>query len=125
MRPWSDELDLYAKLLNLDDDEYRRLIGPARRNPKLAATVRRFLRLRLLRAGINPDDPPVFVLPRDLSKSDYPLGRARCGEVIGDEVGLSQQDIQAGGGIGIFGLSGTGKSTLVKLFVLDFLGKKI
>lgn len=110
MRPWADELDLYAQLLNLDQSEYSKLIGPARRSPKLAATVKRFLRLRLLRAGINPDDPPVFVLPRDLSTSDYPLGRAKCGEVIGDEMGLSQQDVEAGGGIGIFGISGVGKT---------------
>ena len=125
MRPWQDELDLYAQLLNLDQSEYKKLIGTARRNPKLAATVKRSLRLRLLRAGINPDDPPVFVLPRDLSTSDYPLGRAKCGEVVGDEMGLSQQDVEAGGGIGIFGISGVGKTTLVKIFLLRFSGKTI
>ncbi len=125
MRPWSDELDLYAKLLNLDEDEYKRLIAPAKRNPKLAATVRRFLRLRLLKAGINPDNLPFFVLPHGISPSDYVLGRAKCGEIVGDEVGFSQQDIQAGGGIGFFGIAGQGKSTLVKLFILQFLGKRI
>ena len=125
MRPWSDELDLYAKLLNLDQSEYIKLIGPARRNSKLAATVKRFLRLRLLREGINPDDPPPIGMPHGLSPTDYPLGCAKCGEVVGEEVGLSQEDIQAGGGVGVFGISGTGKSTLVKIFLLKFSGKPI
>ena len=124
MRPWEDELDNLAKLLNLNEAEYRRLIAPAKRNPKLRDITFRLLRLRLIRAGINPDDIPLFSMPRDLSPSDYILGNAMCGEITGEEVGLSQEDL-LGGGIGIFGLSGVGKTTLVKIFLLAFSGKEI
>lgn len=128
--PWAGSITLGLMAAKagkswLDGTGHRRLIGSARRNPKLTATVRRFLKLHLLRQGINPDHPPPFVLPRGISTSDYPLGHAKCGELIGEEVGLSQKDIDAGCGIGIFGISGVGKSTLTKLFILHFLGKKI
>jgi len=72
--------------------------------------------------GIDPTHPPAFGMPHDLSPSDYPLGKARCGSMVGQDVGLSKNDLQ-GGGIGVFGISGTGKTTTVKLLLLSFAGK--
>lgn len=114
---------ILVELLGRDDPRVQSLIWAAR-DPKMQGAVRNMLRNMARQQGWDPDDPPAFALPRGLSASDYVLGRAKCGELVGEEVGLSQEDIQAGGGIGIFGISGTGKSTLVKLFILNFLGKK-
>ena len=115
---------ILVELLGRDDPRIQSLIWAAR-DPKMQGAVRNMLRNMARQQGWDPDDPPAFGLPRDLSANDYVLGRAKCGELVGEDVGLSQEDIDAGGGIGIFGISGVGKSTLTKIFILEFLGKKI
>jgi len=117
------ETDILVELLGRDDPKVQALLWAAR-DPKMQGAVRNMLRNMARQQGWDPDDPPAFALPRRISTSDYPLGRAKCGELVGEEVGLSQKDIDAGGGIGIFGISGVGKSTLTKVFILNFLGKK-
>ena len=118
------EMEILVELLGRDDPKVQSLIWAAR-DPKMKGAVRNMLRNMARQQGWDPDAPPAFGLPRSISTSDYVLGRAKCGELVGEEVGLSQEDIQAGGGIGIFGISGTGKSTLVKILLLKFSGKSI
>ena len=119
------EIYILAELLGRDDPKVKSLVWTAGRNPKMQGMVRNLLRSLARARRIDPDNLPVFGMPDDsLSSSDYPLGRAKCGEALGEEVGLSQEDLQ-GGGIGFFGIAGLGKTTLVKLFILHFLGKKI
>lgn len=117
---------ILVQLLGPQDPQIQSLVFAAR-DPKMQDAVLNMLRGLVRQRGINLDNLPAFALPEGegLSPSDYPLGRAKCGEALGQEVGLSQQDIDAGGGIGVFGLSGTGKSTLVKIFILRFLGRSI
>lgn len=114
---------ILAELLGRDDPKVQSLIWAAR-NPAMRDAVRNMLRNMAREEGWDPDDPPEFALPKDLSPSGYILGNAMCGEITGEEVGLSQEDL-LGGGIGIFGLSGVGKTTLVKIFLLAFSGKEI
>jgi len=120
------EIYILAELLGRSDPQVRSLVWSAGSNPKMQDMVRKLLRALARKRGIDPDNLPAVGMPDDsLSFSDYPLGRAKCGEALGEVVGLSQKDVQAGGGIGFFGLSGQGKTTLVKLFILKFLGKKV
>ncbi len=118
------EIYILAELLGRNDPKVKSLVWTAGHNPKMQGMVRNLLRSLARERGIDPENLPVFHMPHELSPSDYPLGRARCGEALGEEVGLSQEDLQ-GGGIGFFGIAGQGKTTLVKLFILQFLGKKL
>lgn len=68
--------------------------------------------------GWNPDDLPKFALPRDISPTDYGLGTAASGDVLGDEVGVADGDLPSH--IGVFGGTNVGKTTLVKLLVCAF-----
>ena len=115
---------ILVQLLGPDDPEVKALLW-AMRDPKMREHAQVMLESLARQRGIDPENPPAFGLPRGLSPSDYPLGCAKCGEMVDEEVGLSQEDIQAGGGIGIFGISGNGKSTLVRILILNFLGKSI
>jgi len=112
MRPWEDELDALARVLGLSEAEHRRLIGPARRNPKLRATVERLLRLRVLRESLDPDDLPAFGALQELPDGDIGrffvlLGNQRRGE-FGIPLGGAE------GHLGVFGQTGSGKSTLIR-----------
>ena len=113
-----------VQLLGPEDPQVQALVW-AMRDPKMRDSALTMLRGLARERGIDPDDPPVFGMPNGLSQSDYPLGQAKCGDMVGEEVGLSREDIQAVGGIGIFGTSGLGKTTLVKIFILKFLGKSL
>ena len=119
-------LDEYTRrLIDLlggpDDPEARSLLWAAAHAPEMAADVPGLVRGLCRKRGIDPDNPPTFGLPRGLSPSDYAIGRAKCGAVLGEEVGLSQRDLP--GHIAIVGSSGVGKTTLVKLLLLAFSGK--
>jgi len=115
------EFELLCNLLGPDDPKVKSLRAAAS-VPRMAGMVPQLLRSLARERGIDPDDPPAFGMPHGLSPSDHPLGNARCGSAVGQEVGLSQDDL-AGGGIGVFGFSGTGKTTAVKLLLLSFAGK--
>jgi DNA helicase HerA-like ATPase len=72
--------------------------------------------------GYDPDHLPAFAIPRDLSPSDFVFGTAMSGDVVGEEVGLAEVDLPSH--VGVFGTTSSGKTTLVKLMLLDFTGKQ-
>lgn len=111
------EESVWAELLGKDSPEVKALVAAA----NAGMDVHEMLRSMVRQKGWDPDDPPKFSLPRDISKSDYIIGTAMSGDVVGEEVGLSQ--IELSSHLGVFGLSSVGKSTMVKLSILEFLKK--
>ena len=111
---------ILAQLLGREDPQVRSLVWAAR-DPKMQDRVRAMFRALTRERGIDPDNPPAFGLPHGLSPTDYPLGRAKCGKLLGEQVGLSQDDLA--GNLGVFGTTGVGKTTLVKISLLAFSGK--
>ena len=108
------------ELLGQDTPEVRALVAAAGA-PGMGDAVHEMLRSLARQGGWNPDDPPRFALPRGLSPSDYPVGTAMSGDVAGGEVGPSEEDLHSH--IGVLGQTGTGKTTVVKLMLLEFTGK--
>jgi hypothetical protein len=115
----SKEDYVLVQLLGRDTPEVQALVAAAGQ-PGFEGAAHEMLRGLARHRGWNPDDLPPFALPRNLSPSDYPVGTAMSGEVPGEVVGPSEEDLPAH--IGVFGQTGTGKSTLVKLLVLSFMG---
>ncbi len=111
---------ILVELLGKDSPQVQALMAAAA-NPEMAAGVHEMLRSLARQRGWNPDDPPRFALPRDLSPSDYPVGVAMSGDVAGEEVGLAEGDLPSH--VGVFGMTATGKTTLVKLLLLSFTGR--
>ena len=116
----SKEDEFLVQLLGPDNPQVRALVA-ASGAPGMGDAVHEMLRSLVRQGGWNPDDPPAFALPRDLSPSDYPVGTAMSGDVAGVEVGPSEVDLH--GHIAILGQTGTGKTTVVKLLLLAFAGK--
>jgi hypothetical protein len=116
----NEQDDLLLDLLGRDRPEVKALIAAAT-VPNMGPAVREMLRGLVRQEGWNPDDPPRFALPRDLSPSDYPLGVAMSGDVAGQEVGPSEADLPSH--LGVFGITASGKTTLVKLLIHAFTGK--
>lgn len=108
---------ILAELLGEDSPEVRALRWMAR-DPQKADTVRRLLRSLCLQKRIDPDDPPAFALPVGLPPSHCPVGRAKCGGILGEAVGPAGVDFM--GHIGIFGSTGQGKTTLIKVLLEGF-----
>jgi len=107
------------ELLGRDTPEVRALIAAAG-NGGLGGAVHEMLRSLVRQRGWDPDNPPAIALPWDLSPSDYPLGLAMSGDVFGEPVGPSDSDLM--GHLGVFGQTGTGKTTVVRLLLLSFMG---
>lgn len=108
---------ILVEVLGRDDPKVQSLIWAAK-DPSRRDAVRNMLRNLVRQRGWDPDDPPKFALPRDISESDYVVGTAMSSDVLGKEVGPSDVDLHSH--IGIFGMTSTGKSTLVKLLLLEF-----
>jgi len=113
---------ILSRLIGPDDPQVKALLW-SERDPKMRELVPGMFRNLAMQHGIDPDNPPAFGHPRGISRSDWPLGRSKCGDIPGEEVGPSRDDVNAGGGIGVFGISGVGKTTLIKMFMLSFTGK--
>ena len=107
-------------VLGRDRPEVKALIAAAN-VPNMGPAVREMLLSLVRQEGWNPDDPPRFVLPRDISASDFVVGTAMSGDVAGQEVGPSEADLPSH--VGIFGITASGKTTLVKLLLHAFTGK--
>ena len=115
-----NEDDFLIELLGRDDPVVQALVA-ASKVPGMGEQTHEMLRAMVRERGWDPDDPPAFALPRDLSPSDYPVGTAMSGDVAGEEVGPSEEDLP--GHIGVFGQTSTGKTTIVKLLLLQFTGR--
>lgn len=119
MRDWPDELDKYSTMLDLDETGYRKLIGPAKRSPKLRDTATRLLRMRLLREGVNPDDPAFFSLVKELPEGLIRIGRVINGRFEGPVFAIPEEthsDLQH---IGVLGMTRYGKS-----FILLYIARQ-
>ena len=112
---------IMVELLGRDSPEVQALMAAAA-NPDMAPAVHEMLRSLARERGWNPDDPPRFALPQGMSASDFVIGDAMSGDVVGDEVGLAEGDLPSH--VGVFGMVATGKTTLVKLLLLGFTGKQ-
>ena len=116
----SKEDYILVEVLGKDDPRVRALVA-ATANPDLAPQVHEMLRSLARLRGYDPDHLPAFAIPSDLSPSDYPVGVAMSGDVVGGEVGLAEVDLPSH--VGVFGTTSSGKTTLVKLLLLGFTGK--
>jgi len=110
---------ILKQLLDEEDPQVRAILWAAR-SPGMRDSVPGLLRGLCRQRGIDPDNPPPVGLPVGISPSMYPVGRAKCGGMLGEPVGLSSEDLL--GHIGVFGASGLGKTSLVKLLLVRFAG---
>ena len=90
-------------------------------HPGMEPAVHQMLRGLARQRGWDPDDLPRFVLPQGISESDYVIGTSMSGSVVGEEIGPSDADLPSH--VGVFGMTATGKSTLVKLLISAFMEK--
>jgi len=115
--------ELYAMFeLLKDDPEARSLLWAVSQDPQIKETVRILLRNRIMEMGWDPNDLPKFGLARDISPSDYLVAKVISDKVLGEDIGPSEEDLDSH--IGIFGLTGIGKSTLSKLLLIAFTKKQ-
>ena len=112
------ETYILTKVLGEDDPQVRSILW-ASRSPAMQKAVPQLLRGLCIERGIDPDNPPPIGLPVRLSPSMYPVGRAKCGDLLGEPVGPSSEDLR--GHVGVFGTTGAGKSSLVKLLLCRFV----
>ena len=117
----SKEDYILTEVLGRNTPEVQALMAAAA-NPGMEAAVHEMLRSLARQRGWNPDDPPRFALPQGMSESDFIVGTAMSGDVIGEEIGLSEADLPSH--LGVFGQTAVGKTTLVKLLLLAFTGER-
>lgn len=111
------EIYIWSEVLGRENPRVQSLIWAAR-DPKMQDSVRLMFRNLARQEGWDPDDPPKFVLPRKISTSDYVVGTATSGNVLGEDIGPSEADLDSH--IGVFGMTSVGKTTLVKLLLVSF-----
>jgi hypothetical protein len=110
--------EIFVRLLGKNNPQVKALVAASALNPDMAPGIHEMFRGLVRQGGWNPDDPPSFYLPYDLTPGVYIIGTAKSGEVRGAEVGLAEADLVH---VGVFGLPGNGKSTLIKLLLLSFM----
>jgi len=108
---------IFFELLDRNDPPVRSLLLVAR-DSKKQEFVNRMIKELVRQAGWDPDFPPKIFLPRDISPSDYVVGTAISGDVLGDDIGPAEVDLKSH--IGVFGMTSVGKTTLVKLLLVAF-----
>ena len=114
----SKEDFVLTELLGKDSPQVQALVAAA----NAGMDVHEMLRSLARQKGYDPDDPPKFSLPNDITQSDYVIGMAMSGDIVGDDIGPSDIDLPSH--IGVFGMTATGKSTLVKLLLNSFMNRK-
>jgi hypothetical protein len=112
---------ILTEVLGKDDPQVRALVAAAS-NPGMEGAVHEMLRSLARQRGWNPDDPPRFALPQGISPSDFVIGTAMSGDVVGEEVGLAEGDLSSH--CGVFGTTSSGKTTLVKVLIHAFKEKE-
>ena len=105
-----EDIEIMANFLGREDPAIRRLLKAYIRDPKMRETVRNLLKRRCVRAGFDPDDPPVFWPVRDLSPGILSVGQVVQGAMPGQQLALPGEIITQH--LGIFGHNGTGKTYL-------------
>jgi len=116
----SKEDYVLTELLGRESPQVKALVA-ASANPGMEGAAHEMLRGLARQRGWDPDDLPRFALPQEISESDYAIGTAMSGNVVGEEIGPSEIDLPSH--IGVFGMTNTGKSTLVKLLLCAFMEK--
>jgi len=105
-----EDIEMMAEYLGREDPAIRRLLKSYARDSKMAEAVRSSLKRRCVRAGFDPDDPPVFWPVRDVSPGFVSMGRILQGTTCRPEFALPKEVLPQH--LGIFGHNGTGKSFL-------------
>lgn len=113
----SKEDYVLVELLGKDSPEVKALVAAANAGMEVHEMLRSLARQR----GWDPDDLPRFALPEGISESDYVIGSAMSGDVVGEEIGPSEIDLPSH--IGVFGMTFVGKTTLVKMLLRAFTEK--
>lgn len=114
----SKESYVLVKLLGEDDPQVRAIVAAAS-IPGMEAATHEMLRSLARGRGYDLENLPAFGLPRNLSPSDFVIGTAMSGNVVGEEVGLAEGDLASH--CGVFGMVATGKTTLVRILICAFL----
>lgn len=70
-----EDIEFMADFLGREDPQVRRSLKAYIWNPKMRETFRNLLKRRCVRAGFDPDDPPVFWLVRNLEPGILSVGR--------------------------------------------------
>ena len=110
MTAFPEDIELMANYLGREDPAICRLLKAYTSDPKMADTVCSLLKRRCLKAGFNPDDPPVFLPVRNLPNGTINVGQVLQGTLPGPQFALPEKVITQH--LGIFGHNGTGKSFL-------------
>ena len=105
-----DDIERMADYLGREDPAIRRLLQAYTRDRQMAEPVRIFLKRRCVKAGLDPENPPVFGPVRELPQGIIHLGQVQQGAVPGPQFALPEEIVTQH--LGIFGCSGTGKSFL-------------
>ena len=116
----SKEAYILTELLGRESPQVKALVA-ASAHPGMEPAAHEMLRGLARQRGWDPDDLPRFALPEGISESDYVIGETMSGSVVGEEIGPSEADLPSH--IGVFGMTNTGKSTLVKLLLCAFMEK--
>lgn len=99
-----------AGIVGLDDPRVQRIMENAERFPKSMDAGERILRKLAREKGISLADPPVYTAPEELPQEGRLLGNVQQGDRSVAEYRYPITELS--GHLGIFGLTGTGKSML-------------
>jgi len=105
-----EDIERMIRFLGREDPGVQRLIKVYIRDPQMKQTVRSLLKRRCVRAGFDPDDPPVFWPVRKLPPGKLQIGQIVQGTFPGPHLSLPTEIVNQH--LGIFGHNGTGKSYL-------------
>ena len=107
-----EDVELMADFLGREDPAIQRLLKAYIRNPKMTETVRNLLKRRCVRAGFDPNDPPVFWPVRNLEPGTLAVGKVIQGKIPGPQFALPDEVVTQH--LGMFGHTGTGKTYLAR-----------
>lgn len=105
-----EDIERMIRYLGREDPGVQRLIKVYIRDLQMRQTVRNLLKRRCVRAGFDPDDPPVFWPVRKLPPGKLQVGHVVQGASPGPHLSLPTEIVNQH--MGTFGHNGTGKSYL-------------
>jgi len=106
------EIDTMADFLGRDNPEVCRLLRTAQDPNWQGFVLRSFRRMCRSRYGVDPDNLPAFPPVRDLPSGKLVIGRVLNGDSEGATVAIPADQLCRH--VGIFGQSGSGKTSLAK-----------